>query len=301
MYPYYAVFSEDRRASDESRFWFHDGMHWPEPYAPFDALLLDSILVAFNQASTRLFVAPASLGVECRVLNGYVYLSTNSVTDEATLAGRKELFARRGGYYYEHWDALYESWRRKVEQAIRSSRARGARPAGGRRRIGRHRGTRLGIEPCPPCRVRPPARDLRPDLAVPLRVPQPRLRGVPRSLRALPACPARDHRPDDRQDGLGDRRPALAAGRRAQATRPTRDRARGGRNGRGEHPTKRSSEPPRDRRLRGPLAGRLRRDEEPVVLLLVRERPLPPPSVVDRRHGAADRDDRLLHRAPRRR
>ena len=118
MYPYYAVFSEDRRASDESRFWFHDGMHWPEPYAPFDALLLDSILVAFNQASTRLFVAPSSLGVECRLLNGYVYLSTNSVTDEATLADRKELFARRGGYYYEHWDVLYESWRAKVETAI---------------------------------------------------------------------------------------------------------------------------------------------------------------------------------------
>ena len=88
MYPYYAVFSEDRRASDESRFWFHDGMHWPEPYAPFDALLLDSILVAFNQASTRLFVAPSSLGVECRLLNGYIYLSANPVTDEATLERR---------------------------------------------------------------------------------------------------------------------------------------------------------------------------------------------------------------------
>ena len=150
MYPYYAVFSEDRRAFDESRFWFHDGMHWPEPYFPFDALMMDNILVAFNQASTRLFVVPPSLGVECRLLNGYVYLSTNSVTDEATRSQREELFARRGAYYYEHWDALYESWRRKVEQAIRElERARGARPAGGRRRIGRHRGSRLGDRAMP--------------------------------------------------------------------------------------------------------------------------------------------------------
>ena len=37
-------------------------------------------------------------------------------------------------------------------------------------------------------------------------------------------------------------------------------------------------------RARGALAGRLRRDEEPVVLLLQRERPLPPPSLLDRRH-----------------
>ncbi len=72
--------------SDESRFWFHDGMHWPEPYFPFDALMLDNAVVAFNQASSRLFVVPPSLGVECRLLNGYVYLSANSVTDEATLA-----------------------------------------------------------------------------------------------------------------------------------------------------------------------------------------------------------------------
>ncbi len=130
MYPYYAVFSEDRRDFDESRFWFHDGMHWPEPYAPFDALVLDSILVAFNQASTRLFVAPSSLGVECRLLNGYVYLSTNSVTDEATRAQREELFARRGAYYYEHWDALYESWRSQGRDGDSGARgARGARPA----------------------------------------------------------------------------------------------------------------------------------------------------------------------------
>ena len=31
MYPYHALFSEDRRAFEESRFWFQDGMHYPEP------------------------------------------------------------------------------------------------------------------------------------------------------------------------------------------------------------------------------------------------------------------------------
>jgi pyruvate,water dikinase len=119
MYPYYAVFSEDRRAFDDHRFWFHDGMHWPEPYFPFDSLMLDNALVAFSQSSTRLFVVPPSLGLECRILNGYVYVSANSVPDEATRAQRAELFARRGAYYYEHWDELYDRWRTKVEQAIR--------------------------------------------------------------------------------------------------------------------------------------------------------------------------------------
>ena len=70
-----------------------------------------------NQASARLFVEPRSLGVECRLLNGYIYLSANPVTDEATLERRAELFAGRAGHYYEHWDELYEGWLEKVEAA----------------------------------------------------------------------------------------------------------------------------------------------------------------------------------------
>ena len=53
------------------------------------------------------------------MLNGYVYISGNSVTDEETLARRAELFASRGGHYYAHWDELYERWVAKVEGTIR--------------------------------------------------------------------------------------------------------------------------------------------------------------------------------------
>jgi pyruvate, water dikinase len=119
MYAYHVPFSEDRRTFDEGRFWFQDGLHSAEPLYPFDAIWFDYGVVALNQASARLFVVPPSLGVEYRVLNGYFYSSANSVTDEATLAWRAELFARRGGYYYEHWDELYERWQEKVEAAIR--------------------------------------------------------------------------------------------------------------------------------------------------------------------------------------
>jgi pyruvate,water dikinase len=119
MYPYHLLFSEDRRAFDESRFWFQDSLHWPEPFCPFDALQVDFALVGFGQASARLFVIPASLGVEARVLNGYVYLSDNSVTDEAVIARRAALFERRGGHYYEHWDERYDNWRTNVESTIR--------------------------------------------------------------------------------------------------------------------------------------------------------------------------------------
>ena len=56
--------------------------------------------------------------------------SANSVTDAATLEQRAELFTRRGGYYYEHWDELYERWVEKVEAATAGAQgARGARTA----------------------------------------------------------------------------------------------------------------------------------------------------------------------------
>jgi len=117
LFPFHMPFTEDRRANDEDRFWFQDGVHFGEPLYPFDAVVTDYAVVAFDQVSARTFVVPGSLGVEYRILNGYVYLSPNSVTDEVEVQRRAHLFAERGGYYYEHWDELYADWRRRVEVA----------------------------------------------------------------------------------------------------------------------------------------------------------------------------------------
>ena len=123
LYPYHTLFAEDRRVFEEGRFWFQDGVHSAEPCYPFDAVYLDYAIGALNQASARLFAVPPSLGIEYRFLNGYVYLSANSVTDDATLARRAEVFASRAGHYYENWDELDASWRVKVEAAIRELEA----------------------------------------------------------------------------------------------------------------------------------------------------------------------------------
>ncbi len=123
MYPYYTRFGDERRRFDEERFWFLEGIHMPEPLYPFDAMTFDLAVVALNQASSRLFAIPPSLGVEYRILGGYVYDSPNSITDEALLTRREAQFARRAGYYYGHWDELYARWREKVETATDELRA----------------------------------------------------------------------------------------------------------------------------------------------------------------------------------
>ena len=125
LYPYHAVFSEDRRAFDESRLWFQDSLHGPEPVHPFDFVWWDYGVAAMNQANTRLFVVPPSLGAEYRVLNGYVYFSANSVTDEETLARRAELFARAEATTTAHWDEIYGGgWRRSRRPPASSSCSR---------------------------------------------------------------------------------------------------------------------------------------------------------------------------------
>ena len=51
MYPYYALFSEERRESEEARGWFRDGMHFPEPMFPFDFVTADSPYMCLGQAN----------------------------------------------------------------------------------------------------------------------------------------------------------------------------------------------------------------------------------------------------------
>jgi pyruvate,water dikinase len=123
LYPYYYVFSEPRREFEEGKFWFFDGMHNPEPVFPFDTIMTESWWVALNQFGTRVYVIPPALGMDQRIVNGYLYISPNSITDPDLIAKRAELFARRAGHYYENWDEIYRNWVAKAEDCIARLRA----------------------------------------------------------------------------------------------------------------------------------------------------------------------------------
>jgi pyruvate,water dikinase len=118
MYPYYALFSEERHGSEEARGWFRDGMHFPEPMYPFDFVTADSPYLCLGQANSRIFAVPPALGIDHRVLYGWVYMSANPVTDEAEIGRRAEIFGKRAGHYFQNWDDLYARWQTKVEATI---------------------------------------------------------------------------------------------------------------------------------------------------------------------------------------
>jgi pyruvate,water dikinase len=118
MYPYYALFDERRRETDEARFWFWNSMHFPVPMPAFDVICIDSPYQAVGSWQNRVFAVPPAMGIDYRVVNGYVYISGNPVTDPEKIAERAVFFQKRAGYYYENWTELYGKWRSKMEALI---------------------------------------------------------------------------------------------------------------------------------------------------------------------------------------
>jgi pyruvate,water dikinase len=115
LYPYYMLFSEDRREVEEQQFWFWDSMHYPEPMYPFDMVMPEQTAVVLNQNTTRYMVVPTARGIDHRVVNGYVYISPNTVQDAADIARRAALFGPRAGHYFANWQPLYEQWVEKAK------------------------------------------------------------------------------------------------------------------------------------------------------------------------------------------
>jgi len=118
LYPYYALFDESRRDVDEGRFWFWNSMHFPLPMPAFDVACIDSPYQAVGEWQNRFFAVPPAMGIDYRVVNGYVYISGNPVTDPEKVAERVGYFQKRAGYYFEHWDELYTKWKAKMEALI---------------------------------------------------------------------------------------------------------------------------------------------------------------------------------------
>ena len=118
MYPYYALLGEDRREADEGRLWFWNSMHFPEPMPAFDVVAIDGPYYALANWQNRVFAIPPAMGIDYRIVNGYVFITPNAVTDPQLIAERAAYFGKRAGYYFGNWDELYGRWREKMSALI---------------------------------------------------------------------------------------------------------------------------------------------------------------------------------------
>jgi phosphohistidine swiveling domain-containing protein len=118
MYPYYLLFDPARREQEEGRFWFYNGMHFPEPMPAFDMVTAESCYLSIGLYQGRVFSIPTVLGIEHRVVNGYVFITSNEVSDPEEIQKRLEVFLPRIGFYYENWDTLVDRWQAEVDRRI---------------------------------------------------------------------------------------------------------------------------------------------------------------------------------------
>jgi len=116
-YPYYQQFEPD----DDQRFWFYNSMHFPEPMTVFDMVTAEAAYCALGSSNTRVQSLPTTLGIDCRIINGRVYIGGNGVTDPDEIARRTEEFQKRAFYYYEHWERLYDQWKDKMRKLIQDA------------------------------------------------------------------------------------------------------------------------------------------------------------------------------------
>ena len=117
LYAYSLPFSDDGHEEDQA-FWFRDAIHWPRVVTPFESAITQFAIASLGQFNHRHFLIPSAKGLGLRILGGYCYLSPESINDATVVAERSIEFASRAGYYYEHWDTLYEQWRAKVRDLI---------------------------------------------------------------------------------------------------------------------------------------------------------------------------------------
>ncbi len=128
LYPYYYLFSEERREFEESKFWFFDSMHHPEVLYPFDTITSESWWVALGEMNSRVYIVPPALGIDQRVLNGRLYISANAIMDEEVVGARVAHFMERAGYYYQNWDELYKKWKDKATETVEELKAIEVKP-----------------------------------------------------------------------------------------------------------------------------------------------------------------------------
>ncbi len=114
MYPYFSRF----RPEDDKRFWFYNSMHFPEPLAAFGATTAEVPYTALGAFTTRVFVFPTVLGIEHRIVNGRVYITSHAVTDPEEIGRRLVEFQERAGFYYQNWTRLYGEWKERMEALI---------------------------------------------------------------------------------------------------------------------------------------------------------------------------------------
>ncbi|MDD2820429.1 MAG: PEP-utilizing enzyme [Flavobacterium sp.] len=117
LYPYYMVFQDNLKETEESKFFFCDSQHWPQVFKPFDAITVEFAVKCLSQYNTRQWIIPPANGIDFKIHNGYCYMSPVGVAPEL-IGDRVPQFMERAGFYFQNWESLLANWHVKVKGVI---------------------------------------------------------------------------------------------------------------------------------------------------------------------------------------
>ena len=104
----------EREKYENSMMWVLDSLHQPILPPPLSQDFYDTVwwprLAEFD---THVWCVPSALGLDHRMLFGWTYLASVPVKDPKEIEKREEIFRRRVGYYWEHWNEAYENLKEK--------------------------------------------------------------------------------------------------------------------------------------------------------------------------------------------
>lgn len=117
LYPYYMVFQDNLKETEENKFFFCDSQHWPNVFKPFDAITVEFAVKCLGQYNTRQWLIPPANGIDFKIHNGYCYMSPVGVAPEL-IGDRVPQFLERAGFYFQNWNTLLDNWHVKVKGVI---------------------------------------------------------------------------------------------------------------------------------------------------------------------------------------
>ena len=117
LYPYYMVFQDNLKETEESKFFFCDSQHWPQVFKPFDAITVEFAVKCLSQYNTRQWIIPPANGIDFKIHNGYCYMSPVGVAPEL-IGDRVPQFMERAGFYFQNCESLLANWHIKVKGVI---------------------------------------------------------------------------------------------------------------------------------------------------------------------------------------
>jgi len=103
-----------REEYEQSMMWVLDSLHQPVLPLPLSQDFYDTVWwPRLSQFDTHVWCVPPALGLDHRMLYGWTYLTSVPVPDPEEVEKRAEIFNRRIGYYWQHWQEAYENLKEK--------------------------------------------------------------------------------------------------------------------------------------------------------------------------------------------